>query len=91
MRLVHVSHDDPTVIELNWMWLPSFIGQNHYLMDMLQRELTQKFGGQAITDEKLDAIHCFVLNWLQAKFEIEGVREYLSGIARVKQADDEGY
>jgi hypothetical protein len=85
MRLVHVSHDDPTVLELDWMWLPSFIGQDHALMSKLQKELKEKFGGRQIREDTLSAIHQFVLDWLDAQYAMKGLREYLAAIHHVRQ------
>ena len=88
MRLVHVSHDDPHVLEVTWMWLPAFISGNHPLLFKLGQDLNQKFGGREVTELLLDKINEYVLDQLQAMFNILGLREYLAGMRHVRQEDE---
>lgn len=74
------------VLELNWMWLPTFIGQNYLIMKELQEEWKKTFGGGILsTPMVLDQIHRWTLNWICEKFPIEGLRDYLVGIEKVPQ------
>jgi len=84
MRLVQVADDG--AVELNWMWLPTFIGQNHFILKELEHVWNAKFLGKLEPTEKgLDALHEFTLDWLQEKFKLPGLREYLSAIEKVPQ------
>jgi hypothetical protein len=84
MRVVNVNHDDPNVIELNFMWLPTFIGQNTMILKELRQALGKEFVGKQITEKTLWAMHQRVIQWLEAKFPFEGVGKYLHAIEEVK-------
>jgi hypothetical protein len=84
MRLVQFAKDG--AVELNWMWLPTFIGQNQLVLRELGKAWTEKFKGQLeLTEMSLDIIHEFTLDWLQEKFKIPGLRQYLSAIVDVQE------
>jgi hypothetical protein len=84
MRLVSFAEDG--AVELKWMWLPTFIGQNHPVMANLQQTWKEKFKGKLpMTEASLGILHEFTLDWLQEKFHIKGLREYLAAIANVQE------
>lgn len=84
MRLVSIN--DEGVCDLAWMWLPTFIGQNRALMQKLQRELAKEFSGVQAADEVLDAMHAWIINWLDNAHGIPGLREYLTAVSKVKDS-----
>jgi len=83
MRVAHIAKDG--ALELNWMWLPTFIGQNFGLMRELQGVWAARFKGQTPTEEILEEVHRFTINWLQEKLKIPGLNDYLSAITKVQQ------
>jgi hypothetical protein len=82
VRVVDVAEDG--VIELNFMWLPTFIGQNIPIMQELKRDLEKEFKGKPITEATLCSMHEKVITWLLAKFPFEGLGKYLHAIEEVK-------
>ena len=87
MRVIQVAKDG--AIELSWMWLPTFIGQNYQVMKDLGKAWNSEFpDGVADTPTGLDEMHEFTIKWLSEKFSIAGLGAYLSAIANVKEQDD---
>lgn len=90
MRVISIDKHKKDVIEVRWMWLPTFIGQNSHLLQMLDKDLMKEFPPPfEATKEKLDEIHNFVINWLTEKLPIEGLPIYLQGIADVIEGEGE--
>jgi hypothetical protein len=87
MRVIHVAKDN--AIELSWMWLPTFIGQNYGVLKELGKAWEDEFPkGVAITPESLDAMHEFTIDWLCKKFYIAGLYKYLKAIENVEESGD---
>lgn len=83
MRAVVVTH--PGVLELNWMWLPTWIGSNAQLQKKLSKELDGKFIGRPLTEAELDEINDEVIGYLVEEYPlIEGLGDYLDGLKYVK-------
>ena len=72
-------------LELNWMWLPTFIGQNYAVMREMEVEWEKRFGDMELlsTPETLDEIHRWAIDWLCEKFQIPGLKDYLLGMEKV--------
>ena len=87
MRVVQKDPSYPTVVVLNFMWLPTFIGQNPVILKELQKDLEKDFLREQVTEENLWAMHHKVIAWLEVKFPFEGISKYLHAIEEVK--DDE--
>ena len=84
MKLVHLAEDGAA--ELQWMWLPTFIGQSFYVMEDLRKAWKIAFpDGLPATDEGLQKIHDFTIDWLDKKFNIPGLSNYLSAIEYVEE------
>jgi len=83
MRLVNIAKDG--AVELNWMWLPTFIGQNYLVMKELEKAWREKFLKAPRTDEQMEVIHQFTIKWLQDKFKIPGLDVYLKAIENVME------
>lgn len=83
MRLVHLTA--PGQLELNFMWMPTWLGINKAAKEAIEAELKSKVAGLPATDENLDAINDMVLEVLALKYDrVEGLRDYLDGLKFVK-------
>lgn len=71
----------PNTIELNWTWLPTWIGLNNALRAEIGQELEKAFLEKLMTEEVLQAAHDMVVELLAKKFEgLEGLEDYLDSI-----------
>jgi len=83
MLTVQLAKDG--ALELNWMWLPTFIGQNYPVMRELEKVWRSQFAGKLkLNEEGLREAHEFTLKWLCDKFKINGLGEYLRAIENVR-------
>ncbi len=74
----------PGELELNWTFLPSFIGMNAALKKELEESLKPVIEGQAWTESALDQAHDVVLDFIEKKFTaLRGLREYLEALKYV--------
>lgn len=79
------------VIEVNWSWLPTFIGMNQKLQDQIIAAVTPKIAGLPVDDATLDTAHDLVVDEIvnfPAFACIEGIREYLDGLKFVRYLND---
>lgn len=84
MRLIQQNKDKADILEVAWMWLPTFIGQNTALLGELDHVLNAKFSPPIeVDDVKLDEIHRFVIDWLCSKLQVPGLWHYLRAIEDV--------
>lgn len=87
MRIVQVADDG--AVELSWMWLPTFIGQNYQVTKELGDAWKERYpAGVPNTSEGLDEMHTFTIRWLTEKYAIEGLDKYLGAIRNIKEQDD---
>lgn len=83
MRLVVAT--DPGVLELNWMWLPTWLGHNMPLRQQMEKELSKLVQGRPMTDAFLDEVHQLVVDFLCKSFpDLVGLRDYLDSIKFVE-------
>jgi hypothetical protein len=76
------------IVELSYLWLPTFIGMNTPLKKEMEKELAKKVVGRPLDERVLDEIHDLVIDWLCERFpNIEGFRDYLDSLKYVKIAD----
>ena len=88
MRVIQIAKDG--AIELSWMWLPTFIGQNYAVMRALGEAWKERFpGGVRSDDAGLDEMHNFTIDWLCEKFPLPGLKDYLKAIENVQEEQDE--
>ena len=87
MRTIHIEdHKGKVSIEVRWMWLPTFIGQNSHLLQMLDKALTEEFPTPfEATEEKLDEIHSFVIDWFGTVVRVPGLTDYIRAIEKVPE------
>lgn len=85
MLLVQVAKDHPDRIEIAWMWLPTFVGQNSYLLMQIDKELAEAFPPPVeVTQEVLNQMHRLVVDYVCKAIPIQGLREYLEAIENVR-------
>jgi len=83
MKLVVAT--EPGVVELNFMWLPTWLGLNSQLKKELEAELQPLLVGQALTEELLQQAHDYILAYLVKRHpEMEGLRDYLDALKFVR-------
>jgi hypothetical protein len=82
MRTVTVQEDG--VLELNWMWLPTWVGMNTSLKTEMEASLRSKIEGKELTDKVLDEVNDLVIEFLCAKCPLAGLRDYLDGLKFVR-------
>lgn len=70
----------PGIVELNWSWLPTFIGMNNRVKQELETALAPKFVGRPLDDALLDYAHETVVSFLEGRFPIAGLRDYLDAL-----------
>jgi hypothetical protein len=86
MRLIQQDKHNANTLEVVWMWLPTFIGQNTHVLGELDHALAARFPTPLeIGPEKLDEIHGYVIDYLCEKFNIPGLRQYLEAVSLVDQ------
>lgn len=77
MRLITVNSG---TVELNYMWLPTFIGQNATFKKKLEEDLRDKIEGREVTPANLDDINSLVLSYICETFKFTGLNDYLDGL-----------
>lgn len=82
MRLVTPTAEG--TLELNWMFLPTFIGMNNQLRLDLDKELTSLIEGLPWTESTFDLAHDKVVDALVTRFKIPGLRDYLEAVKYVE-------
>lgn len=75
---------DEGILELNWTWLPTFIGMNSVLKEELEKELGTRVEGRILDDATLDFADRLVRDFLAKKFNgIKGMTDFLDGLKYV--------
>lgn len=76
-----VNPTDFGVLELNWMWLPTWVGMNASLQKELEAHLKSRFAGLTTSEADLKKIDEMVFDFIVAKApHVEGLRDYLDGL-----------
>jgi hypothetical protein len=77
------------VLELNWMWLPTFIGMNASLKKEMETSVANQFKGRPMSDQTLAEAHKAVCDFLVAKYpSIIGLDRVLDGLKFVELKDE---
>lgn len=79
-----VIQTDPNVVELNWMWLPTFIGMHSGFKAEMEKVFLDKHKGRNITAAVLDEIHAEIIEYLLAKYPRKGLDQYLDALKYVE-------
>lgn len=75
------------VPELLYMWLPTWIGMNSVLKEEIETHMRKQFVGTRATPQEM---HNAVIDFIVNRFpEVQGLREYLLAVERVKGPNDE--
>jgi len=77
MRLVSVERN---AVVLNYMWLPTWLGQNLQFKQDMERELRAQIVGKPIDPSTLDEVHRMIIDHICTKYPLPGLRDYLDGI-----------
>ena len=78
------------VLELNWTWLPTWVGMNTQLKKAIETELSDKVKGKPMTEAVLDEINDMVIDLLERKVpHVTGLRDYLDGLKFVTLKDEQ--
>jgi hypothetical protein len=89
MRIIQQNKNNPQQLEIAWMWLPTFIGQNRLLLNELDKAFTDNFKipiGVIDNDEleiMLDIMNFFAIFWLRDKLKIPGLDKHLLGLYNI--------
>jgi len=83
MKLVIVT--SPGVLELNYMWLPTWIGINTPLKQELEKALSNKLVGKELTQAAIDEAHDLIVDFFADRFPtLAGLRDYLDALKFVQ-------
>jgi hypothetical protein len=77
-----VQYTGSGVLELNYMWLPTWLGMNVQFKKDCEGALAEKIKG--LTTEDLDRINALVIDYICEKYPLPGLRDYLDGIKFVE-------
>lgn len=84
-----VTSPEPGVVEINWQWLPTFLGMNRELIQQIEQGVKDSIQGQDLTEENLDRFHDMIIDAIVALFpRIEGLRDFLDGLKYVRYMND---
>ncbi len=73
----------PGVVELNYMWLPTFVGMNSTLKWKMEQRLKPKLEGKELTNSLLDEANELVIKFLCEEFPVEGLGEHLRSLRKI--------
>lgn len=82
MRTITVT--GPGEVELNYMWLPTFIGIDAAAKKALEDHMRPLLEGKPLTAETLDDAHHAVLDFLDERYGIPGLRDYVDSMKFVE-------
>lgn len=69
------------VVELNYLWLPTFIGMNSVLKAEMEKELASQLTGVVLDEQGLSKAHNLVVSFLTKKYpDIKGLDRYLDAL-----------
>lgn len=81
---MHFIQFDKGTLELNYMWLPTWLGMNAQFKKDLEKEFGVKFKGRS--SDQLDAMNEEVIDYIVTKYPLPGLRDYLDGIKFVDES-----
>ena len=82
MRAVVVT--EPGKVELSFMWLPLFLGQDPGLKKEIEKTISAEFVGKSLDSDTLDIMHERVLDIICSKHSaVTGLRDYLDSLKYV--------
>lgn len=85
-----VTSPEYGVMEVNYMWLPSWVGMNSRLLADMGAAVQQAVVGKPV-DEALEVGHEAVVKYLEERYPgVAGLRAYLDGMKSVSLEDGQG-
>ena len=75
-----VTETEPGVIELTWMWLPTFIGMSTAMKKEIESRVAPLLVGKPATDDVLGAAHDRVIEIICEKYQLPGLKDYLEAV-----------
>lgn len=85
MLVVVADRDQRGTVEVNYSWLPTFIGMNSAVMKELENVMQEHAIGKLLTSETLLELHDKVIDFLETRFShISGLRDYLDSLKFVE-------
>jgi len=88
VRLIVVSGN---VVELNYMWLPTWLGQNAAFKQRMEADVKGRVEGLELTESNLDRIDRLVLNYIVDQFpHVRGLFDYLDGLKFIELTEPNG-
>lgn len=70
----------PGEVELNYMWLPTFIGMDTNVKKLIEEKVGPELVGKELTEDTLQFAHDLIVDTLCDRYKIEGLRDYLDSI-----------
>ena len=83
MRTIIVSGRG--AVEVNWSWLPTWIGMNSSLIKEIEVALSPTLLGQSLNTEVLDKANTLLIDFLVKKFKVPGLFDYLDGLKYISE------
>jgi len=75
-------------VEISWMWLPAFIGNDIRTLKEIDKQLEENFPPPIESSEELlDKIHDFVIDFLEKRYKLKGLSAYLDGMRSVRDSE----
>lgn len=88
MRLISVRG---CIVELNYMWLPTWLGQNAQFKKDLEKALRSEVEGLELNEDILNRIDRMVLQYIvEHNSHVHGLYDYLDGLKFVSLEDTDG-
>lgn len=88
MRLISVRG---RIVELNYMWLPTWLGQNAQFKRDLEKALRSEIEGLELNEDTLNRIDRMVLQYIvDHNPHVQGLYDYLDGLKFVELEDPDG-
>lgn len=76
-----IVHTGDGVVELNYLWLPTVIGMNASLKQLMEKALKEELKLIPLDEAGLDRAHDIVVKYLLDKFpSVRGLDKYLDGM-----------
>lgn len=85
MKIVQRHRNDPNCTRISRMWLPMYVAENRQLLKELQQVLFEKYRSAPVTEEVLEDMHHFSIEWIAKKLNIPGLARYLRAMADVEE------
>lgn len=83
MRFIVATN--PGTVELNFMWLPTFLGMDVNLKKYIEDEMGPQLQGKELSVETLDWANERIIDLICERYKLDGLRDYLDAVKFVGQ------